>query len=88
MNRLKKVRSGLGLSQMQMAELVGATQPQYSNWENERIKPRNGWEEKLDELEQQFFDSIRTIRNGGTVENNPPWEDAARYWATVSALQL
>lgn len=40
--RLRVKRAEKRLTQVRLAELVGGTQPQVSEWENDQSEPRNG----------------------------------------------
>lgn len=67
MNRLKELRKEKGLTQQQLADIVGITRRGYQKWENGESSIKSEQAQKL----ADFFDVNISYLLGGSIKNIP-----------------
>lgn len=85
MNRIKELRTALGMKQVELAKLVKVSQNTVSNWEHGKHDPD---QDALRELSQIFGTSIDYILGNSDIKKAPSLEDAGLSAEEAELLKL
>ena len=85
MNRIKELRTGIGMKQVDLAKLLKVRQNTVSNWENERCQPD---QDALRSMSEIFDASIDYILGNSDIKKAPSLEDAGLSAEEAELLKL
>lgn len=85
--KIVEYRAALGLSQMDLAMLMGVSQPQLHKLERGYAELSEEEAYRLKEVLGYFLADVHAIRSGGQAPDTP-WGAAARFWARRPELSV
>ena len=85
MNRIKELRTEIGMKQVDLARLLKVRQNTVSNWENERFQPD---QDALRSMSEIFDASIDYILGNSDIKKAPSLEDAGLSAEEAELLKL
>lgn len=85
--KIVEYRAALGLSQMDLAMLMGVSQPQLHKLERGYASLSEDDIDELESIYSSFLAEVDAIRSG-YQPSDAPWSPAARFWARRPELSV
>lgn len=79
-------RIALGISQEELADLLGVSQTTIQRWERGKKHPPARLQDELDDVFHDFLTDVELARESNVVKE-APWSQVVRFWRRQDALQ-